>query len=108
MCKNYRLSTLGLVMLAVPVIAGVTVFGLLVSWGSIFHDGDSSTIAENRTTATISASETYNNPVPDGNNINNSGGLFYSSDVPSTKYLEERVGGSEYTQLEDNRTFVGN
>lgn len=82
-------------MLVAPVIAGAMIFGLLVSWDAIFYRGGST--VENRT----NASQTYNNPVPDGSNGT---ALFYSSDTPI--YLEERVSGSEYTQREDNRTFV--
>jgi hypothetical protein len=90
-------------MLVAPVMAGVAIFGLLVSWGTIFHNGEASTIAENRT----NPSSTYSNPVPDGNSSNGIA-LFYGSEMPATTYLEERVGGSEYTQREDNRTLVDN
>lgn len=82
-------------MLVAPVIAGAMIFGLLVSWDAIFYGGGPT--AGNRT----NASQTYNNPAPDGSNGTT---LFYGSDTPI--YLEERVSGSEYTQREDNRTFV--
>ncbi len=91
-------------MLAVPVIAGVAVFGLLASWGTFSsNDDEAPTIVEDRP----NASQTYNTPVPDGNS-NDSVALLSSPDIPAATYLEERVGGSEYTLLEDNRTLVGN
>ncbi|HXG07582.1 MAG TPA: hypothetical protein VNI77_09690 [Nitrososphaera sp.] len=51
------------------------------------------------------ASPTYKISVPD--NQSNDIVLFYASKEPTT-YLEERVRGLEYIQLEDNHTLVGN
>lgn len=85
------------VMLAVPVIAGVVLYGLLVSWDALFYDA---TPAAGTKT---NGSQTYNTPVTDGSNGT---ALFYGSETPT--YMEERVGGSEYTLQEDNRTFAGN
>ena len=86
-------------IVAISVILGAAIFGLIASWDIIFDNGTAANNIEDN--ISNESNRVYNNPVPYGMN---SSVPFYSGD--KRIYLEERVSGSKYTQLEDNRTIM--